>query len=200
MVGWQAAQCNKLQQQRLQFTPPHLHDWQKTELVQFLADGFPTRQDEKWRYTNVKPIIDQSFLLSSSAQQPIDIDIKSSISLDSHRLVFINGQFSAQHSDLSQLPDTVTIKPLSQITAEQWQVYQSVITQTDHSTCFTHLNAALLQDSWFVSIAAQTQLTKPLHCIYYHTGQDSLLMQHPRHLIQLADGASATILAEYCSD
>ena len=96
-------------------------------LAQFQAAGFPTPKQEAWKYTRVDPILKQQFALAKPVSNIIGFDdIEAYCLLESYRLVFVDGFYMEQ---LSELPTAFeTIKPLSMCLAQdrdwltkQWQ-------------------------------------------------------------------------------
>src|SRR5262245_15671554 len=79
---------------------------------------FPTTRDEKWKYTNVAPILKCAF------RQVFDLEA-SELTLKAiapftfegsrrSRLVFVNGHFSRALSDLSGVPGDVVVSNFSE--------------------------------------------------------------------------------------
>ncbi len=74
----------------------------------FLAAGFPTTRDEEWRHTNIGPIARTEFAypaafdLAPAAAEPFLFadDLP-------HRVVLVNGRWSAELSSLGALPEGV---------------------------------------------------------------------------------------------
>jgi Fe-S cluster assembly protein SufD len=60
------------------------------------------------------------------------------------------------------------------------------------------LNTAFLQDGAFVRVARGRAFSEPLHLVHVNTGGDATAA-HPRHLIVLEEGASASVLEDYVS-
>ena len=74
----------------------------KEALDRFEAQGFPTTRDEEWKYTNLKPVLKQDYRILLKGDDAVSFaDIKSYLlsDLDTYKLVFINGKYSAWLSD-----------------------------------------------------------------------------------------------------
>src|SRR5262245_29312646 len=87
---------------------------------------FPTTRHEEWKDTNVSPILrvpyrqDFDSDRTAAAGPPTGLENLLSFAESSRsRMVFINGRFSPEHSDLSALPAGVTAAPLAELPAEQ---------------------------------------------------------------------------------
>src|SRR5437763_10115469 len=74
----------------------------KAGLARFAELGFPTINDEDWRFTNVSPIAKLPFKPAFEAERNgLDADAAARFtfgSLPAHRLVFVNGHYLAELS------------------------------------------------------------------------------------------------------
>ena len=77
-----------------------------------LRDGLPHSRSEAWRYTSLRPLERREFL-PADALPPVEAAALEAV--PSPRLVFVNGRFHAEASDLSDLPEGVSLQPLSQV-------------------------------------------------------------------------------------
>src|SRR5438874_10680234 len=93
-------------EQRTAKHPAWLRNLREDAFARFCKIGFPTTRDEDWRFTNVNAIASKSFLLAAAAHQRItSADLQQfQIPGAACRLVFINGKFTLELSDLSSLP------------------------------------------------------------------------------------------------
>ena len=73
----------------------------------WLAQQWPTRKTEHWKYTPMQGLQKTQLHTLGSAANPILDSAQQNdlIPLDAYRLVFVNGVFDAEHS--STLPDAV---------------------------------------------------------------------------------------------
>jgi Fe-S cluster assembly protein SufD len=91
------------------------HDWpewlrnrRQAALLRFSERGFPTQRDEDWRYGNLSVLTKQLFSVPETAQ--IDLDWLNSLRIDAApSLVLVNGRFSAEYSQLQNLPTGLTL-------------------------------------------------------------------------------------------
>ena len=85
-------------------------------LKTFQESGFPTTRHENWKYTDVRSIARKPFLISTDHDIDInkdDIEAAKYTGLDCIELVYINGVFSKDHSNINDLPDNVVICDLA---------------------------------------------------------------------------------------
>src|SRR5471032_1935979 len=97
--------------------PKWLAPVRKAGLASFADQGFPKLSDEDWRFTNVAPIAKLNFQLakevSVNGAEAKLIDGSAFAKLCVHRLVFVNGFFSAKLSNLKPVSGGVRIENLS---------------------------------------------------------------------------------------
>lgn len=190
---WSEARLHELQSQSSLASISTLHRWQQDALAQFLQTGFPTRKNEDWKYTNVSAIADVEFEFSLVKSDKLDLDNYSMT--DSYRMVFIDGAFFREKSDIDALPQGVLVSDTAtMLKDEKWQPYLAV-----NGTCqsaFTQLNAALMSTGLFLYVEKNAVIEKPIHLLYLQT-QPQRVMQHPRHMIILDQHSECCVLEEY---
>ncbi|RPI48398.1 MAG: hypothetical protein EHM55_25640, partial [Acidobacteria bacterium] len=81
-----------------------------TALAHARSRGIPDTADEDWKYTDLAAVAREEFDFAQSlAIDPAALPLAG---LPAHRLVFINGHFSAAHSSLDELPVGATLRTL----------------------------------------------------------------------------------------
>ena len=119
------------------------------------AHSWPTRKTEHWKYTNLSALNKQIFVQAAPCSNALDAtalaDLYDIADLDTHKLVFLNGQFIESLSTAGQ-PENVEIVRFSEANAEQ----QNLITQrlgkitVNEQHLFSALNDSLLEEGVFV--------------------------------------------------
>src|SRR5689334_9311770 len=75
-----------------------LHPTRKAALARFAELGFPTANDEEWRFTNLAALTKIPFQLAGLQPPPRrrnePLQVLSEVSLDALRLHFVNGAFA----------------------------------------------------------------------------------------------------------
>ena len=83
-------------------------------IERFTALGFPTTRQEEWRSTNVAPISRGTFVRPESDPEAADPARIPGYARDAvHRLVFVDGRFSAKLSRLGELPAGTVVSSLA---------------------------------------------------------------------------------------
>jgi len=183
--------------------PAWVYPLRKAGMTHFAEKGFPTINDEDWRFTNVGPITKLPFKPAPGELDGFKIEAISGSTfgeMPAHRLVFVNG-FYAPGLSSAPCPNGVVISSLRSALEshpsliENWLGSQSKA--PDNS--FAALNTAFFQDGGFIRIPSGKAMDKPIHLVYISTVKDDGITTHPRNLVVLEKGAAATILETYVS-
>src|SRR5882757_6198869 len=84
--------------------PQWLATRREAALARFETLGFPTRRDEAWRFTDLRPLQRGSFTPArDAATTSPKLDLWRYPG-DAHRLVLVNGRFAATLSSIGTLP------------------------------------------------------------------------------------------------
>src|ERR1019366_3165031 len=97
--------------------PKWLRPVRKAGLASFAEAGFPKLSDEDWRFTNVAPLAKLPFALAPEAvvngAESKALDESVFARLAGHRLVFVNGFFSAKLSRIKPVSGGARIESLA---------------------------------------------------------------------------------------
>ena len=161
----------------------------------FEALGWPTRQQEAWRLT------DLSALQTIAWRQPADALVEAgtlpTLNAPAHRLVFVNGRCTLGLAQLRALLGGALIASLGQALTTHPQLIESHLNRVPglEQHPFAALNTAFWEDGAVVHLPRGTVVEEPIHLIFHAAGDDARL--HPRLLLALEDGAQATVVVDY---
>ena len=178
---------------------PWLAHMQKKALDDLTRMGFPTRQNEDWKYTTVDSFLQQQFssgLVTNGSAGPSYGAIPVS---DGHSIDLVNGNVVNSAALTNGFPPGVVVQPLAQALvehAEKIKPYLSRILQQQHG--FHALNTAMLQSGLFIYLPAGVCLTAPL--ILSHWQDKANQATYIRHLVIAEAGSSARIFEDYQGD
>jgi Fe-S cluster assembly protein SufD len=185
--------------------PAWLQQLRQSAIERFAALGFPTLDDEEWRFTNLAPLIRVPFQLGQGLPRDLSADFLSQFGkgVDWIQLLFVNGQFLRQ---LPTVDDTRAmfsgqdrLGSLSQAMVSQAarvQPYLGRLVDFENQP-FVALNTAFITDGAFISIPKGKVIDKPIHLIFVSTADEEPRVAHPRNLIVLGRDSQATIIASY---
>lgn len=151
--------------------------------------GLPHTKLEDWRSTSIRDIVETDF----SVDEPMIGDIGAileTIPLAENAVVavFINGTFSARHSNIDEIASGVTIAPIASAQPDR---LGSVA--TFEKDAFTALNTARFSDGLYVHVPRETTLSKPIFAIFIGTGEKPVAV-HQRVLAIIEESAEATLI------
>lgn len=193
---------NQLRVNLADSSPPWLNDLRNAGVTRFATLGFPTAKVEEWKFTNVEPLVSQSFAPANGEAASVRAEEIIPWSLaepDAPRLVFVNGVYTPQLSRVPALPKGVVIGNLAasidrddEIVASQLGHYVDL--ERQH---FAALNTAFLQDGALVSFGAGCRLQQPIYLVFVSTVVHQPVISQPRTLILLGAGCEAKIVESY---
>jgi len=174
---------------------PWLASLQASALSELHRTGFPTRQDEEWKYTPVDALLKNPFTKTSQLNKvtakPIsDLPIKQQIHIH-------NGQISGIES--LQLPAGVLILPLATAMTKHPELlkpYLGKILQQTHG--FHALNTAMMHCGLFIYIPEGVCIEEPIALVHYQDQMNQAV--HLRHVILAETKSQATIVEEYLGE
>jgi len=166
----------------------------KAALDEFLERGLPTARDEDWKYTNLSALAASGFELATPGPALSEAVLGAHALPGVQRMVFVNGHFAAALSSDS-FTQGMTVRPLA--SELDRGVVQLGMPTTGRS--LNALNAAFAQDGAVIRVDAKAQTqTSPLHLIFVSSAARPT-MAHPRSLIWVGAGASATVWVSHVS-
>lgn len=164
--------------------------------------ALPTRKTEAWKYTRLRPLETGDYLKHAKAakgNEPL-IEFCRIDSLDTHRLVFIDGQFQQGLSD-DNIPKGAEIVRFAEATQEQaGQINQhlgSLVEKEKH--LFSALNDAWLSDGVFLLFKKKVRIEKPVQIIWLTTRQDEDFSVAQRLLVLAEEQSEATVIEHFAS-
>ena len=178
-----------------------LRNLRESAFARFCEVGFPTTHDEDWRFTNVSPLAKASFELSRNAMVTKEEVERFGVAGLGCQLVFVNGQFSRELSDIGQLPAGVSVNNLAEeIRANSSSVESHLGRYLDiRRDAFSALNTAFAEDGGYVHVRRGVALDQPIYLLFISTASDKPLVSHPRNLIVIENQAQATVVEDYVS-
>jgi Fe-S cluster assembly protein SufD len=183
--------------------PKWLLPVRKAGIASFAEQGFPKLSDEDWRFTNVAPIAKLNFSL---AGQAVVNGAETKVLTDSvfaalpgHRLVFVNGFFSAKLSTLKPVAGGVRIESLAAALAKDAALIEKHLGKYAHTAgnAFAALNQALFADGAFIFVPKGVTVAEPVQLIYISSAKISGETALPRNLIIAEANSKVTVVESY---
>jgi Fe-S cluster assembly protein SufD len=177
--------------------PAWLTAKREAALANFADKGFPTRRQEAWRFTNLRPLERVAFLpADSGAAQPVLDDYR--LSGTTHRLVFVNGRFAPAFSAIGTLPQGAWLASTARTLAERPDALAAAIEETDTAGAqpFASLNAALFADGVVLILEPGVQLEQPVEIVHWGDAT-APASWHQRNLTVLGEGSGARVVESF---
>ena len=154
----------------------------------FEESGFPTTDEEDWKYTNVAPIARKAFLPSFEKVEVEGDAVERFVSAEARRshLVFVNGVYSPEHSSLEAIPEQVTIEELgAALAGEHGEVLWNHLGRLsgEGSDAFTTLNTAFLGGGALLRIPKGVSVEAPVQLLFLTVSGDEEAATFPRVLV-----------------
>lgn len=185
--------------------PAWMSPLRKAGITRFAELGFPTLQQEDWRFTNVAPIASLPFNLvwraSDGGVKPECVAELPFGQLPAHRLVFVDGHYVAALSATAPLPPGVMVRSLAAALADPEGRAREHLAQTSPAddNAFAALNSAFFQDGGFIYVPAGCQVDLPVLLLFISTAKEAGASTQPRNLVLTEKGARVTVLESYVS-
>lgn len=134
--------------------------------------GFPTTDEEDWKYTNVAPLARKAFRPAALEQVKLEsAAVEPFVSAEARRsrLVFVNGVYSPEHSSREALPAQVTVEELgAALAGEHGEVLWEYLGRLsgEGSDAFTALNTAFLGGGALLLIPKGVAVEAPVQLLF----------------------------------
>lgn len=180
--------------------PAWLPALRRNAFEHFADHGFPSARSEAWKYSPTRPLEKRTFTFQTARSTGVRAEDIQTVLMQAtpaaHTLVFVDGKHSQA---LSQAGKNVTGLHINTLdNAMQGNADQLEPELTPESKWrddpFTALNTAFLQDGVVIKLDAGVQLDAPLQLVFVSTKRPQSIACHPRILLQLGQGAQATLL------
>lgn len=177
--------------------PDWLKNLREMAFEYFTANGFPTPQSEEWKYTNVAPVGRENFQISdakitSETIAPFVFDeSKESV------LVFTNGSFDKNASNLNALKDANILSFPEALENDRYaKTFKARLGSLvdAEKNAFTALNTAFIGEGVFIHLPKNVKIDAPVQLLFL---TDEGKVSFPRVLIVAESFAEATIIETY---
>jgi Fe-S cluster assembly protein SufD len=180
-----------------------VHSLRKEAICKFSELAMPTTKDEEWKYTNVSPILNFNFKLASDIK--VDVkkeDIKSHFYNEKrfYTVVFVNGVFSKNLSNLKGLNDKLVITDLTSALKNNPELILKYLGKYAGYTknIFTALSTAYINEGTFIQVKDNSVIDKPIQILYVTSTNEEVIF-NPRNLFIIGKNSNVKILENYFS-
>jgi Fe-S cluster assembly protein SufD len=166
----------------------------------FAKQGLPHRRIEEWKYTDLRALMRDAKPLAS----PPDASAKARAKdagrvlgdLDARRLVFVDGAFVPELSDLRELEAGLVVGSLAQALADADPVVAARLGKlAPASDAAVALNTALMGDGAVIRVASGATIERPLHLLF--VASEKAAATFTRSLVTIDHGARVMLIESH---
>ncbi len=178
-----------------------IHKVRTKALEVFEEKGFPTKRNEEWKYTNLKPILKHDYKLLSHPESDIEFkDVKRYFlhDTDTYKIVFVDGVFSSWLSRTTH--DGYDICTFASAIEKYTHIVNKYFNKAaSKEDSLTALNTAFAREGAFINIPSNTIVEKPIEILFFSTNSDSEMMTMPRNLVVVGENSQVQIIERHQS-
>ncbi|WP_407527589.1 Fe-S cluster assembly protein SufD [Lacibacter sp. MH-610] len=168
----------------------------------FNEQGIPTVKHEEWKYTRISGVLGKefSYAVDATAVTTTDVD---AVRLPGHEmaneLVFVNGIYHAELSNIRSSAEELVILPLSEAVKGD---YKSIIDNNlghsakYHTDGINAMNNAFAYQGLFIAVKKNKAVEHPLYCYYINDARTAGVLSQPRTLIHVGVNAEVFLVEE----
>ena len=166
----------------------------------FEAAGLPHRRIEEWKYTDLRTLMREAKPLAAAPDHAARESARSAgaflAGVDARRLVFVNGAFVPELSDLAAEAG-LTICSLADALARGDADVSARLgaANTAENDVAYALNTALMTDGAVIEVAPGTTVARPIHLVFVFAGEPAAVFA--RSLVTVGEGAGLTLLESH---
>lgn len=178
-----------------------IHRERQEAMKRFEKMGFPTKRDEEWKYTSLKPILKHDYRLFPSDDNSLDFSAIKPYFLsdvDSYKLVFVDGIYSSWLSETTH--DRFDICTFSSMLDKFQDVAETYFGKAlPEEESLSAVNTAFAREGAFIRIKKNQTVDKPIQVLFITTEHGQEVMTQPRNMIVLEENAEALITERHQS-
>ena len=164
--------------------------------MHYAQAGLPGIKDEEWRYTNLRQLKSTPFAAPKANAKP-SVELANA---DSPRLVFVDGVFSAELSNLKGLQDA-QVMPMTtalETRADELEPYLGqALPEQEEQHGFTALNTAYFKDGYVILLPKNTVIEAPIEMLYVAGEQEQHAVSHTRNVVVLGANSQCTVVERF---
>jgi Fe-S cluster assembly protein SufD len=183
-------------------TPDRKNAQRVEAIMNFQKLGLPGNKTEEYRFAPITRVLEKNFNfeLANSLESKIkSIDQFLIPGLEANIIVFINGIYSAHHSNIISPESEIKISDLRKaVNQNEAPAYFEKYLKTSVDP-FTALNSALWQDGIFIQVPAKTKVNLPVIVLHIIDAEKEQSITHTRLLVVLENQSELTLIEKSAS-
>jgi Fe-S cluster assembly protein SufD len=167
----------------------------------FEADGLPNRRIEEWKYTDLRALLREARPLAGAPDAAALAHARDAGrivgDIEARRVVFVDGVFVPEMSDLGSLSPGLAVRPLTTALASGDPLVAThlgkVVPSEDDSA--VALNTALMRDGAVVHVARNSTVERPIHLVFASGEKPSSVFA--RSIVVIEPGARVMLVESH---
>ncbi len=172
----------------------------------FGARGLPHRRIEEWKYTDLRERLTDVSVTAATSPRPIidrkrvDRALGPLATLEAHRVVFLDGRYSADLSDTGACGVGVDVQSLGSalLAPPDWLQAEITPAQAGPPDAIAALNLAFMTDGVLLHVAADVAPSKPILIVNLRSTSGSGLVAI-RNVVRVGAGARVTVIEAHAA-
>ncbi|OKH26674.1 Fe-S cluster assembly protein SufD [Hydrococcus rivularis NIES-593] len=176
-----------------------IEELRRQAVSQVLESRIPSKRDEEWRFTDLSDWLQISFQVAEKATIAAgDIEGLTLPEAKQSRIVFVNGFYCPELSDVSGLPEGVYVGNLVDLPdAQNNKIVKYLARQEDATEIFTALNTSGLIDVAVIWANPNVIVETPIQVLFLSVSGSSPSFSQPRLLVVAETGSSLELVEFY---
>jgi Fe-S cluster assembly protein SufD len=180
--------------------PAWLEQWRNRAMQGFIELGLPTRADEAWRFTDLRPLITPRGLPAPAQAASADPFQLAAHRLpgEAHRIVLLNGRVAPDLCQIGDLPRGVWLSSVFETIDLRPDLIQAAFDASDAfgAQSFAALNAAFFEDGFILAVEPGVILRHPVEILHLGEAPDSQAY-HLRNAILAGAKSEVSVVETY---
>ncbi len=179
-----------------------VHAIRKEAIAAFEKNGFPTIKMEEWKYTNVKPLLEQDLkCFTGKPDQLSKKDVEKFLvpGMEANVITLVNGCYIKDLSNIISKHPKAFIGSFADALTEKEDVIKKHFAQyADYKTQgFTALNTAFVQDGVFIHLPKGIIIDEPIFILDINDSRKDALIGQSRSLIIAEEDSQVKVIEAY---
>ena len=178
---------------------PWLVEQREEGRARFAALGLPTNRIEDWKYTSLRPLERLSFAPQAPEVESARLPRLLPDGAAAARVLFVNGRFRSDLSDLAGLPGGVRLRGLADALVHEPALVEEHLGRAGEldGHAMLALNTALMADGLVLSIDRNVAVERPIEIVYVTEPNGASPALYPRNLIVAGPGSQAVLIEHH---
>ncbi|MEO8342812.1 MAG: Fe-S cluster assembly protein SufD [Gallionella sp.] len=159
------------------------------------ALSFPTSRQDDWRFTDLSPLLLHHFHQVDSFAKLTLERIKKFLIPAAIRLVFVDGCYSPELSDLTRAQSGITAGSLTEHFGDQLLEENFGRYAPYKQDAFVALNTNFFEDGAWLHVAKE--MSAPIHLLHVATRREAASAIYPRCMVVMEPSSHATVIEDY---